>query len=201
MTVSCRYAFALACLISGIAGIAGSARAGEAAEARTATGALRARLIRDTVYHVVVRAADSTVTVFYGAWPLVTCRWTRIAAKQPSAGNQEMHRVTDRRVWSGQRAVPERVVRVVSATSSAEPEDVTRILPDRCEITLDGGLTLWLMTDRGAAQRPAFGERLRRWIARLNPISESRAVAMAVTPEDAQTLYYALEPGTPVIIE
>jgi hypothetical protein len=169
-----------------------------------ATSALRAQLIRDTVYHVVVQSADSTVTVFYGAWPLVTCRWTRIATGRTgtvNTGNQELHRVTGRRVWSGQKAVAERVVRVVSETTSAEPEDVARIQPDRCEITLDGGLTLWIMTDRGTAQTPVLGERLRRWVARLNPFTESRAVAMAVTPDDAQTLYYALEPGTPVIIE
>lgn len=166
-----------------------------------ATGALRAGLIRDTIYHVVVQSADSTVTVFYGAWSLVTCRWTRIDADQPSGGIQQLHRVTGRRVWSGERAVPKRVVRVVSEASSAKPEDIARVRPDRFEITLDGGLALWIMTDRGATQTPVLAERLRRWITRFNPFSDSRAMAMAVSPDDAQTLYYALEPGTPVMIE
>lgn len=149
----------------------------------------------------MIRSADSTVTVFYGAWPLVTCRWTRIVADQPNTGHQALDRVTGRRVWSGERAVPKRVVRVVSEASSAEPEDVARVLPDRSEITLLGGLALWIMTERGAAQTPTLGERLRRWFARANPFSQSRTLTMMVSPEDAQTLYYALEPGTPVIIE
>lgn len=169
-----------------------------------ATDRLRARLIRDTVYHVVIGSADSAVTVFYGSWSLVTCRWTRIDTDfkgAPGFGRQSLPRVTGRRIWSGERAVPERVVRVVSEASSAEPEDVARVLPARFEISLDGGFALWVVTDWGAAQAPTLGERLHRWFARSNPFAKSQTVTMTVSQEDAQTLYYALEPGTPVIIE
>jgi hypothetical protein len=165
------------------------------------------RFVQDTVYHAVVDVTGSTITVFYGPFVLVSCPWsvTDNAARAAFGDSHRAcgsgwHTVTGRRVWSGQEAVPQRLVRVVTRTVTAEPELVARVMPERFQVDLAGALAFRIMTARGAGERRTFGERWRRWIAHIGLGKTSRVLEMIVSPEDAQTLYYALEPGTPVII-
>ncbi|HUU44793.1 MAG TPA: hypothetical protein VM118_03585 [Acidobacteriota bacterium] len=173
-----------------------------------AADAIPQRFIRDTIYHAVVDLKDATIGIAYGPYPLVDCSWqaadsagvTRFATAWQDE-DKEWRLVTARRLWSGMPAVPRREVGVVAEITHADPSLIQRMLPDRFTIALSDGFCLQVVTPRGSVRKPTFRERLSGWLSSLNPLTAAgTSLRVIVSPEDAQTLYYALEPGTPVMI-
>ena len=172
------------------------------------TVAARTRFERDTIYHVRLDLADSTAAVFYGPIPLVKCAvhatdpgevagFARSWAEHDTAG---WRGVMKRQIWAGRGAVSDTVIGVIAKVSSVDPELIRRVLPDRFEIILSDNLCLRVMTPVGAAGHRPFVEKWQTWTAEWNPFHRRRTLDLIVSPQDAQTLYYAFEPGAPVLL-
>ncbi|MEW5702180.1 MAG: hypothetical protein AB1792_08130 [Candidatus Zixiibacteriota bacterium] len=169
--------------------------------------AVRARFARDTVYHVILNPAAGQAYVRYGDIPLVQCslRVADPAEVRGFAGNWNerlktgWQSVVRREVRSGGQAVNDTVIGVIAKVSSVNPDLIRRVMPRRFEVTLTQSLGLRIMTPEGAAEDRSFAERWSTWISRLNPFDHRKTLELIVSPVDAQMLYYALEPGAPVL--
>jgi hypothetical protein len=165
------------------------------------------RFKADTIYHVRLEPRDSTIDIYYGSVPLVACRWTT-----PSQGKiadfgsawKERRRmgwqsVVQRQVWSGRSAISDTVVEVVARVSMVNPDLIQRVAPRRFEIELSGGLILRIMTFEGAKESWPFKEKMRAFADNWMPFMRRPNLDIIVSDQDAETLYYALEPGAPVV--
>lgn len=164
--------------------------------------------VADTIYHAVISTQNSTLTIHYGPYRLVSCIWSTNAknshlSELADTGHTapEPGIVVGRTVWQWEQAIPARLTRVVAGATSATPEQVARIIPHRFEIALSNDLTLCIRTPAGDAAPHVFAEKWRRWLGAFCHDLISGRVEMIVSPGDAQTLYYALEKGTPVFVE
>ncbi len=165
------------------------------------------RFKADTIYHIRIEPRDSTVSLYYGWVPLVVCHWVT-----PSGGDvadfgsawkkrrkMGWQSVVNRKVWAGRSAVSDTVVEVVARVSMVNPDLIKRVAPRRFEIELSGGLVLRIMTLEGAKESWPFKEKLRAFADNWMPFMRRPNLDVIVNDLDAQTLYYALEPGTPVV--
>ena len=194
-------------VIGSIVGMAYLPQTASAADSTTAA-AVRARFVRDTIYHLALNVAERRATVFYGDIPLVACTVTAVdpeasaefAAvwnKRRTAGWQD---VTQRYIWSGRQAISDTVIGVIASVSSVNPDLIRRVMPDRFDVSLTRDLRLRIMTPEGTAESRSFYEKRRSWTEHLNPFDHTETLELIVSPQDAQMLYYALEPGAPVVL-
>jgi hypothetical protein len=165
------------------------------------------RFKADTIYHVRFEPRDSTVSIYYGWVPLITCHWTTPSrddiADFGSAWKERRkmgwQSVVNRKVWSGRSAVSDTVVEVVARVTMVNPDLIKRVAPRRFEIELSGGLVLRIMTIEGAKESWPFKEKMRAFADNWMPFMHRPNLDVIVSDQDAQTLYYALEPGAPVV--
>lgn len=166
------------------------------------------RFKADTIYHVRVDTRDSSFKVYLGQVPLLKCRFTlidegdvsdyRTAWKEKrSTGWQS---VTQRKVWSGRPAVSDTVVGVVAKVSKVDPELISRVMPRRFVVDLTNEFVIRVMTVEGAGEERSFEEKMGQFTQNWIPFMRQPHLDVVVTEKDAQTLYYALEPGTPVVL-
>lgn len=174
----------------------------------TGITAVRARFVRDTIYHVSLNVADRRAAVFYGEIPLVACtvmtpdpeaaaEFVAVWSKRQTTGWQN---VTQRHIWSGRQAISDTVIGVVASVSSVDPDLIRRVMPSRFDVSLTRDLRLRIMTPEGAAESRSFYEKRRGWAEHLNPFDHTETLELIVSPQDAQMLYYAFEPGAPVVL-
>lgn len=166
------------------------------------------RFKADTIYHVRVDTRDSTMHIFLGHVPLLKCRFTLL-----DEGDAQSYRdawrekrvtgwqsVTKRKVWSGRPAVSDTVVRVVSEVSKVDPELISRVMPRRFVVDLTENFIIRVMTVEGAGEERSFEEKMGQFKQDWIPFMKQPHLDLVVTEKDAQTLYYALEPGTPIVL-
>lgn len=166
------------------------------------------RFKADTIYHVRVDTRDSTLHIFLGQYPLLKCRFTLLdegdAESYREAWNEKRvtgwQSVTKRKVWSGRPAVSDTVVRVVSEVSKVDPELISRVMPRRFVVDLTDGFIIRVMTVEGAGEERSFEEKVGQFKQDWIPFMKQPHLDLVVTEKDAQTLYYALEPGTPIVL-
>jgi hypothetical protein len=174
----------------------------------TTLAAVQARFARDTIFHVALNVAGGRASIFYGDIPLVGCMvkppdpeaatdFTTAWNRRRTTGWQN---VTRRYVWSGGQAVSDTVIGVIARVSSVNPDLIRRVMPRRFDVLLTQNLCLRIMTPEGAGASRPFYEKWRMWAARLNPFDHRETLDLVVSPLDAQMLYYALEPGSPVLL-
>lgn len=162
----------------------------------------------DTVYHAILDFDRNSIHLWYGAIPLLTCP----LAVPPDSGDAESfanrwrdrrtpwQSVTERTVLRGRPAVSDTVVEVVSRVVKVDPDLIRRIQPDRFAVDLTGGFRLIIHVSDSVSESRSFGEVLAsigRWVFSFG---RSSTLTLTVSPENAQTLYYALEPGAPVLL-
>lgn len=165
------------------------------------------RFKADTIYHVRIEPRDSTVSVYYGWVPLVVCHWVTpnsgdiwdFSAAWKERRKMGWQSVVNRNIWSGHSAVSDTVVEVVARVSMVNPDLIKRVAPRRFEIELSGGLILRVMTLEGANENWPFKEKMRAFADNWVPFMRRPNLDVIVSDQDAQTLYYALEPGAPVV--
>jgi hypothetical protein len=167
------------------------------------------RFIEDTIYHMVIDLEENEFALWYGAWALVSCRFTLASdtsarsgfvERWRSPGSPTWRKVERRGVWSGRPAVSDTVISVVSEVSNADPDLIKRVYPDRFRVDLTGGFRFLVLTPDGTTQERGFAESLSDHAGRLLSFGRMESLTLVVSPDDAQTLYYALEPGTPIIL-
>lgn len=165
--------------------------------------------VEDTIYHVVLDLESSKLRVKYGAYELIACRFTcrsdsddvqDFAQEWQAKRHTIWQTVRARGVWAGRPAVSDTVVNIVSEIANVDPNQIRRILPDRFRIDLTGGFQIVGMTPAGVGMHPGFAESWSDFSSQLLSLGQIRKLTIEVSPDDAQTLYYALEPGTPIII-
>jgi hypothetical protein len=165
--------------------------------------------IEDTVYHMVLDLEHKELRAWYGAWALVSCSFTSRSDADELSGFFEQWRISGRTpwqtvkrrgIWSGQSAVSDTVIAVVSRVAKADPELIKRVSPDRFRVDLTGGFSLLVQTPKGASQKKGLAETWNDITSRVRAFGRLQSLTLVVSPEDAQTLYYALEPGTPVLL-
>ncbi|MBI3872489.1 MAG: hypothetical protein HY304_05375 [candidate division Zixibacteria bacterium] len=163
---------------------------------------------KDTVYNITVNLADTSILIAYGGIALVSCKWHPVDGgdladfvalwnERKTTGWQT---VQERHIWAGAPAVSDTVIGVVAKVSSVDPSLIRRVLPERFEIILSADLCLRVMTHDGATESRPWSEVWRGWAARWTPFHRRRTLDLIVSLPDAQTLYYAFEPGTPVVL-
>lgn len=166
------------------------------------------RFKADTIYHVRVDTRDSTFKIYLGQVFLLKCRFTLLDADDVISYREAWNakRVTGwqsimtRKVWSGRPAVSDTVVRVVSEVSKVDPELISRIMPRRFVVDLTEDFVIRVMTVEGAGEERSFEEKIGQFTQNWIPFMRQPHLDVVVTEEDAQTLYYALEPGTPIVL-
>ena len=166
------------------------------------------RFKADTIYHVRVDTRDSTFRIFIGQVPLIKCRFTIFDEDDVSSYRDSWNAkrvtgwqsVTARKVWSGRPAVSDTVVGVVARVSKVNPELISRVMPRRFVVDLTDEFVIRVMTVEGAAEERSFGEKLKAFTQNWIPFMRQPHLDVVVTEKDAQTLYYALEPGTPIVL-
>lgn len=166
------------------------------------------RFKADTIYHVRVDTRDSSFKVYLGQVPLLKCRFTlldeddvnsyRTAWKERRVTGWQS--VTKRKVWSGRPAVSDTVVGVVAKVSKVDPELISRVMPRRFVVDLTNEFVIRVMTVEGAGEERSFDEKMGQFTQNWIPFMRQPHLDVVVTEKDAQTLYYALEPGTPIIL-
>jgi hypothetical protein len=166
------------------------------------------RFKADTIYHVRVDTRDSSFKVYLGQVPLLKCRFTlideddvndyRAAWKEKRVTGWQS--VTKRKVWSGRPAVSDTVVGVVAKVSKVDPELISRVMPRRFVVDLTDEFVIRVMTVEGAGEERSFDEKLGQFTQNWIPFMRQPHLDVVVTEKDAQTLYYALEPGTPIVL-
>jgi hypothetical protein len=165
--------------------------------------------INDTVYHAVISLSQGECRLWYGDWSLVSCALNlsqniselrSFAERWRSPGKAPWQTVKRRGVWSGRPAVSDTVIEVVSEVAKADPELIKRVYPDRFQVDLTGGFRLLVMTPAGAEEKRSFVEGWNDFSSRVRALGKLQTLKIVVSPNDAQTLYYALEPGTPVVL-
>ena len=92
------------------------------------------------------------------------------------------------------------VIRVVSEVSKVDPELIKRVYPNRFRLDLTGGFRLSVLTPEGEKQERGWAEAWNSHASRITSFGRLQELTMVVSPADAQSLYYALEPGTPVVL-
>ncbi len=166
------------------------------------------RFKADTIYHVRVDTRDSTFKIYLGQVPLLKCRFTLL-----DEGDMDDYRtvwkenrvtgwenVTGRKVWSGRPAVSDTVVDVVARVSKVDPELISRVMPRRFVVDLTDRFVIRVMTVEGAGEERSFEEKMKAFTQNWIPFMRQPHLDVVVTEKDAQTLYYALEPGTPIVL-
>ena len=166
------------------------------------------RFKADTIYHVRVDTRDSTFKIYLGQVPLLKCRFTlldegdmddyRTVWKENRVSGWE--NVTGRKVWSGRPAVSDTVVDVVARVSKVDPELISRVMPRRFVVDLTDRFVIRVMTVEGAGEERSFEEKMKAFTQNWIPFMRQPHLDVVVTEKDAQTLYYALEPGTPIVL-
>jgi len=173
-----------------------------------ATAAVPECFVEDTLYYMVMNLDDHEFSLWYGPWELLTCTFTSIdtsaqeafAERWRSPDRSAWQVVKRRGVWSGTPAVSDTVIRVVSEVSKVDPELIKRIAPDRFRIDLSSDFHLLVLTPEGQEQERGWGEIWNSYAKRISALGRYREVTLVVSSADAQSLYYALEPGTPVLL-
>jgi hypothetical protein len=165
--------------------------------------------VEDTVYYMVLDLQGREFSLWYGPWELFSCGFTvagdttspaEFAERWLSPDRAPWQEVKQRGVWSGRPAVSDTVINVVSEVSKVDPELIKRVYPDRFLLELTGGFRLRVLTPDGASQKRRFAETWDSFTTRIKSFGRLRELTLVVTPNDAQSLYYALEPGTPVVL-
>lgn len=166
------------------------------------------RFKADTIYHIRIDTRDSSFKVYLGQVPLLKCRFTlidegdvndyRAAWKEKRTTGWQS--VTQRKVWSGRPAVSDTVVGVVAKVSKVDPELISRVMPRRFVVDLTNEFVIRVMTVEGAGEERSFEEKMGQFTQNWIPFMRQPHLDVVVTEKDAQTLYYALEPGTPVVL-
>jgi hypothetical protein len=162
----------------------------------------------DTIYHVRVDTRDSTFRIHLGEVPLLKCKFTVLdegdVSSYRSAWSEKRatgwQSVTKRKVWSGRPAVSDTVVGVVAKVSKVDPELISRVMPRRFVVDLTDDFIIRVMTVEGAGEERSFEEKMGQFQQNWIPFMRQPHLDVVVTEKDAQTLYYALEPGTPIIL-
>lgn len=166
-------------------------------------------LIEDTVYHAVIDFRASKLRINYGPYELVACRFTcrndsddvaDFAEEWQANRHTRWQTVRARGVWAGKPAVSDTVVNIVSGIANVDPDNIRRILPDRFRVDITGGFQIIGLTPDGVAMHPGFAESWSDFSSQLLSLGQIRTLTIEVSSADAQTLYYALEPGTPIVI-
>ncbi len=166
------------------------------------------RFKADTIYHVRINPRDSTIRIHLGQFPMLKCRFTVLDEDDVhdyrEAWREKRDRgwqsVTARKVWSGRPAVSDTVVEVVARVSKVNPDLISRVMPRRFVVDLTDEFVIRVMTIEGAGEERSFGEKWKAFQQNWIPFMRQPHLDLVVTEKDAQTLYYALEPGTPVIL-
>jgi hypothetical protein len=165
--------------------------------------------VTDTVYHAVVNLKGNVLEIAYGALPLVAVHFAPLADSDDVADFAEKWRhetksswqtATATHVWAGRPQISDTVIRIVSEVASVDPIRIQRLLPERFDVELTGGFRLRVMTPAGNSAPKEFSEKWHEFRSRWNPFSRITILEVVVSPEDAQTLYYGLEPGTPIVV-
>jgi hypothetical protein len=165
--------------------------------------------ITDTVYHAVISLSLGECRLWYGDWSLAACliefpqersELQAFAEQWRSPGKAPWQSVKRRGVWSGRPAVSDTVIEVVSEVAKADPELIKRVYPDRFQVDLTGGFRLLVTTPAGAEQKKSLAETWNDFSSRIRAFGRLQTLEIVVSPDDAQTLYYALEPGTPIVL-
>lgn len=166
------------------------------------------RFKADTIYHIRIDTRDSSFKVYLGQVPLLKCRFTlidegdvsdyRTAWKEKRTTGWQS--VTQRKVWSGRPAVSDTVVGVVARVSKVDPELISRVMPRRFVVDLTDEFVIRVMTVEGAGEERSFNEKMGEFTQNWIPFMRQPHLDVVVTEKDAQTLYYALEPGTPIVL-
>lgn len=165
--------------------------------------------ITDTVYHMVLDLEHGEFCAWYGAWALVSCSFTMerdadalsgFVQRWQTPGRTPWQMVKRRGIWSGKPAVSDTVIEVVSRVAKADPDLIKRVSPDRFRVDLTGGFSLHIQTPEGKTQSRGLAETWNDLTSRVRAFGRLQSLTLVVSPEDAQTLYYALEPGTPVLL-
>lgn len=165
------------------------------------------RFKADTIYHVRINAADSAFYIYLGHVPLLKCRFTLVGDGNAEAFQEDWMKkrvtgwqsVTKRKVWSGRPAVSDTVVGVVAKVSKVDPELISRVMPRRFVVDLTEDFIIRVMTVEGAGEERSFEEKVGEFTQNWIPFMRQPHLDVVVTEKDAQTLYYALEPGTPIV--
>jgi len=162
----------------------------------------------DTIYHVRVDTRDSTFRIHLGEVPLLKCRFTVLDESDVRSYSDAWSEkrvtgwqsVTKRKVWSGRPAVSDTVVGVVAKVSKVDPELISRVMPRRFVVDLTDDFIIRVMTVEGAGEERSFEEKMGQFQQNWIPFMRQPHLDVVVTEKDAQTLYYALEPGTPIVL-
>ncbi len=162
----------------------------------------------DTIYHVRVDTRDSTFRIHLGEVPLLKCRFTVLDEDDVISYSDAWREkrvtgwqsVTKRKVWSGRPAVSDTVVGVVAKVSKVDPELISRVMPRRFVVELTDDFIIRVMTVEGAGEERSFEEKMGQFQQNWIPFMRQPHLDVVVTEKDAQTLYYALEPGTPIVL-
>lgn len=165
--------------------------------------------LQDTVYHIVIDLPEQMINLHYGAFPLVSCSFDVQGDSEDIADFAQRWRkqkrtlwqnVRGRAVWAGEDAVSDTVVNVVSEIAKVDPERIRRVMPDRFRVDITGGFQILSITPEGEKGRWSFAEAWGDLTSRILSMGSLSVLRIMVSREDAQTLYYALEPGTPIIV-
>jgi len=165
--------------------------------------------LQDTIYHVVIDLPAQAIHLQYGSYRLVSCRFEApgdssdladFAHRWRSRSRTAWQSVRTRGVWAGNDAVSDTVVEIVSEIAKVDPDHIRRVLPDRFRVDITGGFQLLGLTAEGAEQKRTFAEAWGDLTSQILSLGKLDVLRIRVSREDAQTLYYALEPGTPVVL-
>ena len=166
------------------------------------------RFKADTIYHVRLDVTDSTFKVYLGQVPLLRCRFSIVDQDDMESYRavwREKRRtgwqnVLNRKVWSGRPAVSDTVVEVVARVSKVNPDLISRVMPRRFIVDLTDEFVIRVMTVEGAGEERSFAEKMKSFTQNWIPFMRQPHLDVVVSEKDAQTLYYALEPGTPIVL-
>ena len=180
----------------------------EPAHAAASDATVPVCFVDDTLYYMILNLGDREFSLWYGPWELFTCAVTikdssaqESFASQWTAPDRPAWQVVKRRgVWSGKPAVSDTVIRVVSEVSKVDPDLIKRISPDRFRLDLTGGFHLLVLTPDGENEERRWGETWNAFANRVTSLGRYHELTVIVSPADAQSLYYAMEPGTPVLL-
>jgi hypothetical protein len=162
----------------------------------------------DTVYHAIIDLSANAVEFMYGPYRLVTCRFSYADGQGNTEGFSDRWRsrptpwqsITERDVLRGHPSVSDTVVEVVSRVANVDPDLIRRIQPERFAVDMTGNFRLVIRIADSTATDRSFSEMVEsvgRWVLSFG---RAQTLDIVVSPEDAQTLYYALEPGAPVLL-
>lgn len=165
--------------------------------------------LQDTIYHVVIDLPERVIQLHYGAYPLVSFPFEvqgdsndieHFAKRWAKRSRTPWQSVRGRAVWAGEDAVSDTVVEVVSEIAKVDPDKIRRVMPDRFRVDITGGFQILSITPEGERGRWSFAEAWGDLTSRVLSIGSLSVLRIKVSRPDAQTLYYALEPGSPIIV-